>query len=393
METRKKLAGVVFLAGMLAVSLVIYAGGSLEPSAPPGPTMKTLDDVEPRTPVESLSGSATALHVIDQPGSYYLTGNLTGVDSKNGIVISANDVSLDLYGFAVIGGPNTLNGISVSSIPPGSWSRSNITVCNGTVRDWASYGVFAYYAQNSQFRDLQVSENGTHGLYSGFDCTVIRCTAYNNSQYGIIANCNNVVSECTAYENSGGGIYAYSSTVSNCTALSNSGWGIYASYDSTVTGCTVHNTTGIGIEACAGCTVNNCTVTFSNSHGIQVGSYCLVTNCNVRRNGRTVSDGAGIYVGVGETGNRIIGNNAGANDYGIHVQGDYNHIERNTASNNGTYGIWISGDQNFVVKNSAFYNPPMTSNGNFSITGSTNRYGQIVIPGVRIHRNQRLGKF
>ncbi|MHC4154696.1 MAG: hypothetical protein ACYST6_07215, partial [Planctomycetota bacterium] len=70
MEKRKRLTSIVFLAGLLALSVVIHAG-SLEPSVPPGPTMKTLDEVEPRVPISSLP------YTISASGSYYLTGDLT----------------------------------------------------------------------------------------------------------------------------------------------------------------------------------------------------------------------------------------------------------------------------------------------------------------------------
>jgi len=51
METKQKktktAVSVLVLAGLVVFALTAI-GGNLEPSAPPGPTMKTLDEVEPR---------------------------------------------------------------------------------------------------------------------------------------------------------------------------------------------------------------------------------------------------------------------------------------------------------------------------------------------------------
>ena len=56
METKRKSAQVVVsllaLAGLLLFSTFAIAG-SLEPSGPPGPTMKTLNEVEPRVPIHA----------------------------------------------------------------------------------------------------------------------------------------------------------------------------------------------------------------------------------------------------------------------------------------------------------------------------------------------------
>ena len=131
METRKKLAGVVFLAGMLAVSLVIYAGGSLEPSAPPGPTMKTLDEVEPRVAIHASDLPLT----ITEPNSYYLAENINFTDDvNNAITIEADNVTIDLMGYSLIGpGSGTNYGIYMDE-------RSNVEIRNGTVRDFY-YGI------------------------------------------------------------------------------------------------------------------------------------------------------------------------------------------------------------------------------------------------------------
>ena len=71
-----------------------FAQGSLTPPGAPAPTMKSLDQIEARTPISSLPFTISA------SGSYYLTKNLA-VTSGNAIVISAEGVTLDLNGFTL----------------------------------------------------------------------------------------------------------------------------------------------------------------------------------------------------------------------------------------------------------------------------------------------------
>src|SRR5882757_10456894 len=53
-----------------------FAQGSLTPPGAPAPTMKSLDQLEPRTDVLKLSGDGANSYIISQPGSYYLTTNV-----------------------------------------------------------------------------------------------------------------------------------------------------------------------------------------------------------------------------------------------------------------------------------------------------------------------------
>ena len=68
--------------------------GSLTPPGAPAPTMKTLNQIEPRTPISSLP------FTISSSGSYYVTGNL-GITGQNGITINQDNVTLDLGGFTL----------------------------------------------------------------------------------------------------------------------------------------------------------------------------------------------------------------------------------------------------------------------------------------------------
>ena len=80
--------------------------GDLDPPAGPiTPTMKPLVEIEPRTAINATNtpGDADSIFKITQPGSYYLTGNITGVAAKNGIEIAADAVVLDLMGFQLNG--------------------------------------------------------------------------------------------------------------------------------------------------------------------------------------------------------------------------------------------------------------------------------------------------
>src|SRR5688572_7558852 len=82
----------------LSFSPLANAQGPLTPPGAPAPSFKTLQQVEPRTPIQSLP------FTINQPGSYYLTTNLTAnALDANGITVATSAVTLDLRGFALVG--------------------------------------------------------------------------------------------------------------------------------------------------------------------------------------------------------------------------------------------------------------------------------------------------
>ena len=63
---------------LLGIAPHVHAQGPPgPPPGPPGDTMKTLQQVEPRTDLADVPGNANNMHVITAPGSYYLSDNLT----------------------------------------------------------------------------------------------------------------------------------------------------------------------------------------------------------------------------------------------------------------------------------------------------------------------------
>lgn len=293
------------------ITLSAFSQGSLTPPGAPAPTMRTLNQIEPRIPISFLPTN------ILTSGSYYVTTNLTGTPSFDGIEISANNVTLDLSGFTLTGVASSQNGIRVSG------TYTNIIVRNGTVVNWGFSGVDAFYSgspRNMLFENITASGNGISGVANGS---------------GITTEAASIIKDCLACNNPQGGIYCNGGLVTGCIARGNSGTGI-AGVNCNIRDCTVDSTTGDGIQIATSGTVSGCYVTQSTLGGIYVSaSGALVSGNNLSHNNTSSS----------------------ATRAGIYISGSNNRIENNQLTFSGNAGIDIaSGTVNVVIRNSAFGN-------------------------------------
>jgi parallel beta-helix repeat protein len=211
----------ILVLGLVVFSLMGFAG-NLEPSGPPGPTMKTLDEVEARIPIQSLSGDANFEYKIINPGSYYLTGNLTSGSAKRGILVGANYVTIDLNGYSLDGNGNGA-GLEAIQIDAG---MKYTTIRNGYIHNWSGAGINGEESERIYVENVHIdtvtneafflvgastaigcsATNSRDGFILDNDCIATRCTARNNNFNGFSATSNCVVTECIATGNGTNGL-------------------------------------------------------------------------------------------------------------------------------------------------------------------------------------------
>jgi parallel beta-helix repeat protein len=311
-----------------------FAQGELAPPAgAPAPTMKTLEQLEPRTPISSLP------YTIKDSGSYYLTGNLAS--TTNGIVIHADNVTLDLMGFTLSGdGGAESNGIHVEGSSGNE--RYNLVIKGGMVSGF-HYGLNAVSMNNSRIEHLVVSGNSS---------TAVRIDGTSSG------SCNgNTLAHCLISQNGGSGVIidgdqgqCNGNTLDHCTINGNGANGCYLNGDegqcngNTITSCSINGNAFRGIHLrgpegeCNGNVIVANTINGNGNRGINLYTNMLGGGCD----GNTIRD------------NTIRGNV----DIGISlVFSDGNRIEGNNISDTtGGLGIGIktaSSRENFILKNTS----------------------------------------
>jgi parallel beta-helix repeat protein len=280
--SRVSLGILVVLTLAMPVGWVTMAG-ELDPPVPPGtPTMKPLNEIEPRRPIYAEMLPLT----IDVDGSsWYLAESISVTGA--GITISATNVTIDLMGFHLSGASGNGPGISSS----GFWG---VTIRNGSILGWDK-GIKLW--GSSLVEDVSVSFSLLSCIEAGDDSRVIDSTFYGCGQHGIVVNSGSIVRGCVAEANGENGI-----------------WSKYS------------DNGGIAMQ---GSLIVGNIVDGNVRNGIRVDGHATVLDNHIRHNDRTATEGkAGIWV-YGE-GNRIEGNHIAANNVGIDLDGNDNIIIKNT---------------------------------------------------------------
>ena len=356
------LAGV---AGGVLTSLL--AAGPLNPPAGPvTSTYKTLTEVEPRIAINAANtpGAGASIYKITQPGSYYLTANVTGGAGRHGIEIAASGVTLDLMGFDLVGVPGSLDGVTVTV------AGVNIAVVNGSVRSWGGDGVDLATAIpiNTRVEQVHASGNTGTGILTSSGSTVSNCSASFNVASGIHTGNGGAVTNSSA---TGNGVIGISTlggcTVTNCAGYKNSGNGIQVGVGCTVADSSSFDSGGQGISTGSRCTVSGCSSSANTGTGIDTSFDCVITECLASGN-----SGGGIATDVrcsiancaasGNTGNGIstlAGSTLTNCSADSNTGNGFNTLSTSTISNCSAYsnqGDGINTSQGNVVTNCSVSN-------------------------------------
>jgi hypothetical protein len=338
--------GFGIVGALLLVVIASLAGGvfagPLDPPRGPGSTQETQ--------ITSLP------YTISTSGSYILTGNLTGAGGSNGITITADNVTIDLRGFALIGPGGAGTEIGVTGT-----NRNGIAIQHGIVSGWAGDGISLNQSlpglYDNELADLRVDHGGSNAGSFPLGWGIML-------QGGRVADCSVTASGSA----SGGGLQVFGGNVNNCDAYSNTGTGILAT--GAVTSSKASQNT-VSDFAIFGGTLTDCEVDGVYSGGSPTTSDIgitlrggIVSHCSVRNTG---SDGIKILSPSGYSNIVEFNSIANTGGNGINITASA-RIDSNDVSQNHLFGILnSSSSQSTIVRNSANSN----AGGNYSVAGST----------------------
>lgn len=305
--------------------------------------MKTLQQIEPRTALNTLPGDDSTMFLVTQPGSYYLTTNLVVGPGTNAMRILASDVVIDLNGFTIYG---TTSRHAIQTFGP---NLARVRIHNGSLVGWAggidfvSNGVVT----NATFEDLVLGFSNlnsfAYGIASGADrARISRCTVTGlsgSSALALYLGDQGVVEDCA---------------VVNCDA------GIVTGSSCVVKNCRVRSCPGAeGIRTSASCFIEHNLVVACKT-GITFGDSCVVTDNSCQ-------------------------NAPAPSGAGFSINGSFSRIENNEALGNAGNGFTSQGNttNNLVIRNFARGN----GFGNYSLNPTDSPGPQVTSSGTITNNN------
>lgn len=200
---------------------------------------------------------------ISEPGSYRLSSNLVVTDAGVTVIeITADDVTLDLGGFSIVG-PNSCagtpvvctisgGGIGVKAVADTGTSPENVRVMNGTVRGMGAHGV-------------RLIGNGT---------AVERVNAVSNGGPGIVVGLGSIIDSVARFNGSGAAVVGL---IVRGTIATNNSFGIFIRPGGVATGnsATFNAATGLSVQ-CPAVVVGN--TTSNNGTDLQLTGTCAVAD-------------------------------------------------------------------------------------------------------------------
>jgi hypothetical protein len=280
----------------LGAAVIVTAGPLDPPSGAIAPTYKTLSDVEPRIAINAANtpGDADSTFRISQSGSYYLTASVPGLAGKSTIEIAANNVSIDLNGFTLLGAAGTKNGIAAAS------TQHAVVIRNGVIRNHAESGIYLGSSTAVVVQDVICTSNGLDGIWPGASATVERVKATLNGRNGfdLSSTSSSHFIDCDASGNFAagfGGVGIGQNVLERCMATSNAGVGIELHQGCIATDCisAKNGTSGFRVQGDR-VTLERCSAESNTGAGFALlGSDHVIRSCQARFNGHGPTKASG----------------------------------------------------------------------------------------------------
>lgn len=295
----KKTRATLVAAGLVATvsTTLLVAGPLTPPPGAPASTYKTLQQVEPRTPISGFTD-------ITAPGSYYLTQSFGVVAGTDAILVRASNVTIDLNGFTISGGRT---GVALAG------GVRSVVIKNGMIRNMTGSAIFADAgsgprATQVDLRDLRLADFTDAAVFLGDDATISNVVAQgvagSTSSSGFTVGARSNISSSSVDRVALTGISAGPATqVSSVSVSSTGGDGILVTSHSRVADTIVTSAAGNGMRVtpntASNVTIDRCTIDNVGLNGIQLdGNSSLVTNTSVSSIGGSSTFGGPISSGV-----------------------------------------------------------------------------------------------